>query len=119
MLLSKERAERKAEEERIYKENTEKLEKERAERAKAESELRAKQQAEAKAEADRLRKEELLKSAGDYEKMEKFYNDLMEIDFPDVSSQEAKRIIFDSKSHIGIAVMTTKKYIQSTVQEEE
>lgn len=117
-ILTEERNKAQIEQDRIRKENESKLAKERAEREKAEAELFAKHQAEAKAEADRLKEIERLKSAGDTEKMQKFYDDLMAIEFPEVVSQEAKRIIFDSKSHIGLAVMMAKKYIQSITQEE-
>lgn len=95
------------------------LAKERAEREKVEAELRAKKQAEEKYKADELRKKEALKIAVDSVKMQKFYDDLMTIQFPEVTSNEAKKIIYDAKSHIGIVVMSTKRYIQLTVQEEE
>lgn len=85
----------------------------------AENNLRIRKQADLKAEADKIREQERLKNAGDTEKMQKFYNDLMAIEFPEVTSQEAKRIIFDSRSHIGIVVLQVKKYIQSNKQEEE
>lgn len=128
---------KKAEDERILAEAHAKLEVERIEKEKLESEEREKLRAEneklrkEKEEAERkirkIKQEEMqkeaeiikLKTAPDLDKMKKFYADLMAIEFPEVTSQDAKRIIFDSKSHIGIAAMSTNKYIQSTVQEEE
>lgn len=103
----------------VHQRNEEILRIEREKNALMERELRNRKQAEMKAEADKIRAEEALKSASDVEKMKKFYEDLMAIQFPDVISPNAKRIIFDSKSHVGIAVMQTKNYIQSIVQEEE
>ena len=128
--IAKERAEQQAKLDLVRKEQEAKLAKERAEqekklaaeraaREKIEAELRAKRQAEMKAEADKLKELERLKNAADSEKLQKFYNDLMAIDFPVVISQEAKRVIFDSKSHIGIAVLQTKKYLQSIQSTEE
>lgn len=123
-----ERLRKEAEErERINKEEFEKLQRindeairvERAKSAKAEEELRLKKQADLKAEADAIRKAQALKSANDVVKMQKFYDDLMAIQFPECTSIEARRIVMDSQSHVGIAVMTTKKYIQSKQTEEE
>lgn len=117
--IAEENKKRQAELELVRKEAEANIAIEREKALKAQNELILKERAEKKAEADKIRAEEKLKRGSDIEKMQKFYDDLMAIQFPEVISHEAKRIIYDSKSHIGIAVMQTKKYIQSNIQEEE
>jgi len=91
-----------AEKERLKKEAEENLEKERQkaqeEKAKVEAELKAKKDAEEKAEKERLDEIEKRKKASDDEKLTILQDDLCNISFPDVNSQEARTIITKIKA---------------------
>lgn len=89
-----EEAKHRTEQEKLRKESEAKLSKERAEREKAEAALRAKQQAEARAEADRLKKEDLLKKADDSVKLAKFLDDIREIELPEGLKSKHSKAIF-------------------------
>lgn len=80
-----------------------------------ENELRLKKQADQKAEAARIKKIEAEKSAGDSEKLIKLRSDIQNIQMPEVTSHESKRIIEEVKGYLFLA---TQK-IKITVQEEE
>lgn len=104
---------------KLKEENDKILQEERNKALRIERELQISKQEELKKEADKIRAEERLRSASDVDKIKKFHDDLMAIEFPEVSSQLAKRIVFDSKTHVGIAVFSTKNYLESIIQQEE
>lgn len=117
--LRKENEALKAEQTRIQAEADAKIREAKAIAEKAEKELQNKKIAEMRAEAEAIRKAQELKSASDIVKINKLYCDLMAIEFPECVIQESKLIVFDSKSHIGIAVLKCKKYIESKHKNEE
>lgn len=93
---------------------------EREKSRKAEEELRLKRQQEMKSEADKIRQAELLKSADDVTKMKKLYDDLMNIDWPEVISHEAKKARLEAMSHVHVGTTKVDKYVKSMqVNEEE
>lgn len=94
----------------------------RKEKEEAERQLRIKNQAEQKKEADIIRKKEELKISPDLVKIEKFYDDLITIDFPELNTIDGKALMLNCESYIGLAVVACKKYIRNnkpTIQEEE
>lgn len=121
--LKKEAEER----ERINREATEKIKKEneailsveREKVRKVEEELRLKRQTEMKAEADRIRSEELLKSASDSIKMQVLLDYLKAVKMPELVSQDAKRVAGDCQGYLNMATMKLDKYIKSTQVNEE
>lgn len=96
---------------RVHKINEEAVQREREKTIKAEAELRAKQQAEARAEADRLKAEEALKSAGDIEKLLHWKEKIQEViaNTPEVKGVNSIRILEDAKSHLYLALRCLKQ----------
>ena len=117
--IAEENRKRQEELARVQAENKVKLDKERADREKVEAELREKKQAELKAEADRIRAEEALKSAGDEVKLMNYRNEIgiLLSKAPEVKGLKNIRIIEDIKSHLHLAFMMIK--ITVVNQEEE
>jgi len=69
-----------------------------------EREISLKREAEAKAEADRIKAEEALKSAGDGEKLWAFRKAVEAINIPDVKSEDNKRLIAEAKNYLNLAI---------------
>ena len=117
--IAEENRKRQEELARVQADNKVKLDKERADREKVEAELREKKQAELKAEADRIRAEEALKSAGDEVKLMNYRNEIgiLLSKAPEVKGLKNIRIIEDIKSHLHLAFMMIK--ITDVNEEEE
>lgn len=117
--LRKEAEEREKEAEKVRKENEEIIRAEREKVARVEEELRVKRQQEMKAEADKQRKELLLKSADDVFKLHELLNDIKNIKYPDATSIEAKKIVMEVINSLSTATLMLAKYIKSKQTTEE
>lgn len=112
--LIKEREEKeranKEELERVHKENEKSLQVEREKLRKSEEEIRARKQEELKKEADKVRAEEGLKSAGDEEKILAFRNEIgiLLSKMPEIKSLKYTRLMADIQSHLHIAFISIK-----------
>jgi len=69
------------------------IEKERKEKARLEAELKARQDEELKARSEQQAKEKAAKMAPEKTKLETFANMIINIDLPDVKTEEAKKIV--------------------------
>lgn len=117
--LRKEAEERNKREEESRRAAEEIIKKEREKVESLEKSIRDKRIAEDKAAAEVQRKALQLKAASDVVKLQKLLEDVSSIQYPDTVSTESKKVVMESRNHIGVAKTMINKYIQSKQLNEE
>lgn len=117
--LRKEAEERSKREEESRRASEEIIKKEREKVESLEKSIRDKRIAEDKAAAEIQRKALQLKAASDVVKLQKLLEDINSIQYPETVSTESKKVVMESRNHIGVAKTMINKYIQSKQLNEE
>lgn len=114
---------KKAEEDRILaeahaKEEAETLKKQQEEKEELEK-LRLEKQATMKKEAEEQRKIIFIKQGSDLVKLQKIYDDLMEIDWPAMAGEPEKALRLKAMNHVHTGILALEKYLKSKQTEED